>query len=172
MATIGVVNPENCALALRDDLIGASTKILELLVTASQQPSQAAECIAETIRLAERCAQVSTPRRLLDALFMTFSKEFFGETAVAYTFSDHEAASSLFLKWTKVQQIPVDALPLFLMEMLDLLPGRTAAIATPEKRGAVMQLVHAVKPVQAVPPAGPDSDLSTDELDMLVGGVI
>jgi DNA polymerase III subunit gamma/tau len=172
VAVTGVVNPENCTRVLRDDLTSASMKILELLVTAAQYPQRAVECLAEAIRLADRIAQISTPRRLLDALFSTFSKAFCSETVVAYAFNDPELVTSLFLKWTKVQQIPVDALPLFLMELLELLPGRSAAIATPEKRGAVMCMARAVKPAPAPVQADsePESELSMADLDVLIEG--
>lgn len=134
VAVTGTISPENCALVLSGSLDDAATKILELLVQSSKTGANAEDLIAEALKIADNAGQLSGPYPLVDALFRIYARAFFENSEIAHTFTQFKAITAIFLKWTRTQQIPVDALPLLIMELIEFLPGKISVFAQPEQR--------------------------------------
>lgn len=143
VAVVGQVTPENCAVALTEDLSRLALDILLLLVrSAKASDAKGGErMIAQAITVAEEAAQVSGVPALIQAVFETYARKFFERSEIAQSLTNYKAITAMFLKWSQSQQIPIDALPLFLMELAEFLPGGTPTFAQPETREMLIQKV-------------------------------
>jgi DNA polymerase III subunit gamma/tau len=134
VAVVGKVSPENCAAVLAPDLNETALSILSKLVQSSRTTDMAERLVSEAMGLADNAAQISSAAALIDALFRVYAQKFFENSEIARAFANYRAVTAVLLKWSQPQQVPIDALPILLMELGEFLPGKTPVFATPETR--------------------------------------
>ncbi len=172
VAVTGSVTPENCALALTESLLDTATKVLERLAEMVRPQARHEDLMVDVLKLADEAAQVSGPALLIQTLFQVYARAFFENSGIAQAFPEFKAVTAVFLKWTRTQQIPVDVIPLFLMELVELLPGRTSVLAQPEQRQVIRRRAMQSNLIQDnTTQAKPEvpSEMSLDELSRLIG---
>lgn len=133
VALTGPVTPDNCSACLVADLHDTATSILQKLVESTNN-AKSSVLIAEALNIADRAAQEVGTSAVVSAMFQTYARKFFENSEIARSFTNYKAVTALFLKWTQVQQLPIDALPLLLMELSDYLPGGAPVLADPGNR--------------------------------------
>jgi DNA polymerase-3 subunit gamma/tau len=74
---------------------------------------------------ADELGQRIGPAKVVETLFTAFSRDVFADRVVASRFTVLGRMTKFFLKWSNVSHIPLDALPLFILELNDLRKGKT-----------------------------------------------
>lgn len=167
-ALAGQVTKENCAALIQADATDAALKVFNMLIQAAQA-EKPEPVIADVLALVDRTGQMFGPTALIEALFAVYARKFFEDSPIAKVFSRHKDITALFLKWTQVKSMPVDALPLMVMELVDLMPGRQQQVfATPTQRQNLTRLPRTMAKPQPTT-AAPTGELSHDDFDSLIG---
>jgi DNA polymerase-3 subunit gamma/tau len=77
--------------------------------------------IVEAADKADRLAQRIGPVRLIETMFSLYARDIFDGGAVAEYFAPLKEMSAFFLKWNAASHLPADIVPLFVMELSEML---------------------------------------------------
>jgi DNA polymerase III gamma/tau subunit len=170
VAVTGPVTPENCRLALVASLTDTATKILELLAELAKPDANGDDLMVDILRRSDLAAQVSGPAPLIEALFQVYARAFFENSAIAHALSNFKVVTAVFLKWSRTQQIPIDVIPLLLMELVELLPGKTSVLAQPEQRQTLRRRALQTELIQDNAPTTEGDAFTVDDFTKLLMG--
>lgn len=161
VALVGPVTPENCAAVIDDDLGTVAEKIFARMILASNVPTeQSMAPVVQAFRLADQAAEITSPARVIDALFRCYARSLFNAGEPSRSFREYKHVNQTFLRWTQAGEIPFDALSIFLMELSEHLTGQIPALATPLSRQTMRRAQHGlVEPEANRTPEPPAPDL-------------
>lgn len=115
-AALGTVTPDLVTQTIEDDLENVSLDILSKIASRDQMGA---------VKLADTTCLIENPVRLIEAMFSAYAKcvykaETPGQMAIKEHFRVVSAMTQIFLKWATPQQLAADAMPLLIVELMNI----------------------------------------------------